>query len=206
MRVIVTGGGGTVGSAMPDALVAAGLEPVMYVRAALDVTDRAAVDRAIQTVRPLAVVHLASRTNLDRCEQDRADAFRANVVGTEHVAMACRSVDSLLLYVSTGGVFGGWDQDGPYDELTVPRPANWYATTKLGGEAAAARAQRWAVVRAGWVVGGGTDDPKFVGTMLRQLEGGGTIRAVNDRFGTLTFADDLATVLARMARDQLEGT
>jgi dTDP-4-dehydrorhamnose reductase len=42
--------------------------------------------------------------------------------------------------------------------------------------------------------------------MLRQLEAGGTIRAVNDRLGTLTSAGDLATALARTARDQLEGT
>lgn len=198
-RVLVTGGGGTVGREMAAALTAAGFEPLVYGRRELDVTDRSAVLRLATAPRPTAVVHLAARTDVDGCETDRPGAVAVNLVGTEHVAAACRESGALLIYVSTGGVFGGWQTDGPFHELDEPRPANWYATTKLAGERAATMAGRCAIVRAGWIVGGGVDDPKFVGRMLQLMRRERRVRAVGDRLGTLTFAPELSEFIAALA-------
>jgi dTDP-4-dehydrorhamnose reductase len=190
---------------MSQALAEARLEPVLLPQSALDVTDREAVQAAVSRSAPGAVVHLAAMTDVDTCEIARRDAVAVNLAGTEHVATACRACDALLIYVGTGGVFGGVGTDGPFHELDVPKPANWYATTKLWGEVAAQRAPRHAVVRAGWIVGGGTDDPKFVGKMLRMIESESHVRAVGDRLGTLTFASELARFLAAVASAAVEG-
>jgi dTDP-4-dehydrorhamnose reductase len=202
---VVTGAGGTVGQAVLPALAGAGLGGVGLARDELDVTDRAAVQRALHRVRPAAVVHLAALTDLDACERDRQAAFDANVAGTEHVARACREAGARLIYVSTGGVFGGRGTDGPFHELDLPEPANWYATTKLAGERAAAATPGALTVRAGWVVGSGREDPKFVGKMLRAMERSREVRAVTDRVGTLTFASDLAAFLVAALREEIEG-
>ncbi len=202
---MVTGAGGTVGRAVMPVLGRAGLEGVGMTRERLDVTDGAALRRALDRVRPAAVIHLAALTDLDVCERDREVAFEINVAGTEHVARACREVGARLIYVSTGGVFGGRGTDGPFHELDLPEPANWYATTKLAGERAAAATPGALTVRAGWVVGSGRDDPKFVGKMLRAMEQSQAVRAVNDRVGTITFATDLAAFVAAAVREELEG-
>lgn len=204
-QVVVTGAGGTVGLELPAAIAEVGLYSVPLKHADLDVTDRVRVQATIGEIEPLAVVHLAANTNLDVCEQQREQAVAVNVMGTEHIAAACREAEALCVYVSTGGVFGGHGSDGPFHELDVTRPANWYATTKLAGEAAVTRARRWTVVRAGWIVGGGVDDPKFVGKMLRAMQTNSRVSAVVDRLGTLTFASELARFLAGVVAKQVEG-
>jgi dTDP-4-dehydrorhamnose reductase len=203
--VLVTGAGGTVGTQMGEALRSVGLEALSYDHSGLDVTDPRAVANAVSSPGLSSVVHLAAETDVDACEVDREHAVAVNVMGTEYVAAACRSRDILLIYVSTGGVFGGYGTDGPFHELDVPRPANWYASTKLAGEHAAARAARYVIVRAGWIVGGGLGDPKFVGRMLRLMERERRVRAVGDRLGTLTFATELADFAAALAARALEG-
>ncbi len=203
--MLVTGALGTLGREVMAALAGGGLEAVGLDREQLDVADRAAVYAAVDRYVPTVVIHLAARTDVDACELDREDAVAVNVGGTEHFAAACRRVDGLLIYVSTGGVFGGRGIDGPFHEFDQPLPANWYSVTKLAGEAAAARAPRHAVVRAGWIVGGGRNDHKFVGHMLRRIDRAEPLRAVSDRVGTLTFAPELARFLVAMVRSDVEG-
>lgn len=202
---MVTGGGGTVGQAVTRLGEQVGVALQSLPHAALDVTDRAAVRHAIEQARPSAVIHLAALTSLERCELERQSAVAVNVMGTEHVAEACRATNAHLIYVSTGGVFGGWSTDGPFHELDVPKPANWYAATKLAGERAVERVPDHAIVRAGWIVGGGANDPKFVGLMVRAIQEGRDVRAVSDRLGTLTFADELAQLLIAVARSRIQG-
>jgi len=53
---------------------------------------------------------------------------------------------------------------------------------------------RFYIVRAGWMIGGGPQDKKFVGKLMQIMQGGEThLRAVSDKVGTPTYAKDLAT-------------
>lgn len=208
VKIMITGAGGMLGSAMVPELVAAGHEvipsdidlreprpwgelgPAIH---RLDVRSATEVGAGIDAARPDLVVHLAAETDLEVCEEDPDHAFATNAVGTKHVALACRSAGVPLAYVSTAGVFDG-TKDGPYTEYDTPNPINVYGHSKLEGE----RYVQWFVdrfyiIRAGWMVGGGAKDHKFVAKILAQLnEGASTLYVVSDKLGTPTYTPDFS--------------
>ncbi len=199
--LFVTGAGGMVGSYVPD--VFDGWELVLtdivdgFER--VDVTELDAVRDAIRTARPDVVLHLAAATDVDRCEKEPEWAHRANAVGTDNVARVCAELGPTLVYVSTGSVFPG-DKRAPYVETDEPGPVNAYARAKLAGErAVTARLSRSFIARAGWMMGGGPRDKKFVGMMTQFIRAGRTpLRAVSDTFGTPTYARDLLGAIAAL--------
>jgi dTDP-4-dehydrorhamnose reductase len=154
------------------------------------------VAEAVAAGRPDVVLHLAAATDVDRCEQDPDLAFRVNAIGTQNVALAARDAGAVLVYISTAGVFGG-EKPEPYTEFDAPAPANVYGHSKLAGERIVQTLlDRFYIARAGWMVGGGEKDKKFVGKMLELIDDGRTsLRAVDDKHGTPTYAKDLATGL-----------
>ena len=195
-RVLVTGAAGVVGGYVADVFGGHDLVLTDIVGDVdrLDVTDPAAVRAVVSGARPEIVLHLAAATDVDRCEQEPDLAFRTNAIGTQNVALAARDVGAILVYISTAGVFGG-EKPTPYTEFDEPGPANVYGRSKLAGERIVQTfLDRFYIARAGWMVGGGPKDKKFVGKLLQIMEGGETrLRAVDDKYGTPTFARDLAT-------------
>jgi dTDP-4-dehydrorhamnose reductase len=207
-RILVTGAAGVVGGYVKEAFadhdliltdIAGGLIE-------LDVRDADAVTKLVLDARPDVVIHLAAATDVDRCEQEPDLAHGTNTGGTRNVALACREVDATLVYTSTAGVFGGEKQE-PYTESDEPGPANVYGHSKLGGEREVeSLLDRYYIARAGWMVGGGPKEKKFVGMMLGFLDEGRTeLQAVNDKFGSPTYAKDLASGIAQLLDSGLYG-
>ena len=207
--MLVTGAGGMVGSyvsgrfpdyelVLTDAID--GFRP-------LDVRDPAAVMTAVADVRPDVVLHLAAATDVDRCEREPDWAFHSNAIGTQNVVLACQRHEAALVYVSTGGVFWG-DKLDPYTEFDVPRPANVYGEAKLAGERIVETLlSRYFIVRAGWMIGGGARDKKFVGKMLELIRSGRTpLSAVSDKIGSPTYGKELLTGIHALLDSRLYGT
>jgi dTDP-4-dehydrorhamnose reductase len=191
-RILVTGCNGMVGSYVQS--VFKDYEIFSTDIDTLDVRNPKLVMDAASHLRPDIILHLAAATDVDRCEQEPDWAFQTNAIGTQNVVLACKKHNILLVYISTAGVFYG-DKVSPYTEFDVPHPANIYGHSKLAGEhLVSTLCERFFIVRAGWMVGGGSKDKKFVGKMVSQfLSGRKEILAVNDKFGSPTFACDLLT-------------
>ena len=193
-RMLVTGCAGMVGSYVPEVFM--DYELVLTDRiegfAHLDVRESPAVRKAVADARPDIVLHLAAATDVDLCEQDPDGAFHTNAIGTQNVVLACQEFDLPLVYISTAGVFWG-DKPEPYIEFDVPRPANIYGQSKLAGEQiVSSLLRRYYIVRAGWMIGGGKKDKKFVGKIARLiLQGQNPLRVVNDKLGSPTYGKDL---------------
>jgi dTDP-4-dehydrorhamnose reductase len=166
----------------------------------LDVRDLEAVQRSVEAFQPDVVAHLAAETDLETCELDPDHAYRTNTIGTQHLAAITGDLGAMFIYISTAGVFDGEKGEEPYTEFDLPRPINRYGATKYEGELiAASLARRHFIVRAGWMVGGGSRDHKFVARILEQIGAGATtIHAVDDRFGTPTYTEDFAHNLLRL--------
>lgn len=158
----------------------------------LDVCDPPAVMKCISAARPDVVLHLAAATDVDRCQQYPDEAYHVNAIGTQNVALACQMTGAPLVYIGTAGVFDGNKPD-PYIEYDFPNPANVYGHSKLAGEQIiSSLLQRYYIVRAGWMVGGGIKDKKFIGKIARLLtDGRKELPAVNDKLGSPTFAKEL---------------
>lgn len=196
-KVLVTGAAGVVGGYVAE--VFADHEIVLtdirgdYER--LDIRDPVECRRVIGGFGPELVLHLAAATDVDQCEKDPDFAFATNAIGTQNVALAAREAGAVLVYISTAGVFSGDKPDAPYTEFDTPGPANVYGESKLAGERIVETLlDRFYICRAGWMIGGGEKDKKFIGKLVEIIESGTTeLRAVNDKFGTPTYARDLAT-------------
>jgi dTDP-4-dehydrorhamnose reductase len=200
-RLLVTGAGGMVGTYVPDVFKAWELVLTDIVDGydRVDVTDKDGVRDAVVRARADVVLHLAAATDVDRCEREPEWAHRANARGTEHVARACEESGATLVYISTGAVFSG-DKREPYVEDDPTGPVNVYARAKLEGERVVTeRMARSYIVRAGWMIGGGARDTKFVGKMAELIAAGRTpLRAVDDMRGTPTYARDLLTTIKQL--------
>ena len=165
--------------------------------AELDVRSRPSVERAVEQYAPTHVLHFAAETDVDRCEKEPDHAYMTNVIGTLNVALACQKSGVIMVYVSTVGVFGGIDKAEPYTEYDEPSPVSVYGKTKLEGEKVVRELlQRYYIVRAGWMMGGGPErDHKFVGKLAHLIKTRDEVMAVDDKFGNPTYAKEFVANL-----------
>ena len=202
---LVTGAGGMLGQDVLARLAAAGERATALDRAALDLTDAAAVRRALERHRPAVVVNCAAWTAVDDAETREAEALAVNGDGPARLADACARTGAVLLHVSTDYVFAG-DATTPYAEDAPTAPRSAYGRTKLAGERAVLNTlpDRGYVVRTAWLYG--TGGANFVRTMIR-LEGQREkLDVVDDQRGQPTWSADLAGLLLALGRGALAGT
>ncbi len=216
MKVLVTGANGQLGWDMILELKKRGYEPVAtdildsyeqdceYIK--LDITDEKAVHKAIADVAPDAVVHCAAWTAVDAAEdeENKPKVYAINVLGTKHIAEACRENDCKMIYISTDYVFSGEGTEPWEPDCEDFAPLNYYGATKLEGEFAVKKAlEKYYIVRTSWVFG--SHGNNFVKTMLRLSETHSDVRVVNDQIGTPTYTPDLARLLVDMCETDKYG-
>lgn len=162
----------------------------------MDVTDRAAADRAVRRARPDVVLNCAAYTDVDGAESDPEAAMRVNADGARNVAAAAAEQGAAVLYVSTDFVFDG-RKGVPYVESDEPAPLSSYGTSKLAGEVdTAAVNPRHYIVRSSWLFG--TGGRNFAATMLDISEHQSQVVVVRDQVGTPTYTAHLAEGLIRL--------
>jgi len=143
-HVLVTGGGGYIGSHACKALRAAGYVPVTYDsfvtgwRDAVrfgpleegDLADRARLDAVFAKWQPVAVMHFAALSLVGESMQDPGKYWRANVLSSLNLIEAACAAGCLdFVFSSTCATYG--DQDGVVlDETTPQRPINAYGGSK----------------------------------------------------------------------------
>lgn len=199
MKVLITGAAGMLARAVRHEFETRGHEVCALDRAALDVTDVAAVEAAVGECCPDAVIQCAAYTRVDDAERDEAGAHRVNAESTLYLARACRAVGARLVYPSTDYVFDGTATQ-PYRPDSPTRPLGAYGRSKLAGEAAAREAGDYLVVRTSWLYGAGGKN--FVSTILERARQGTPLRIVDDQRGSPTWTGTLARVLALLLERQ----
>jgi len=207
---LVTGATGMLGSALVPILEAEGHTVYATSRQpgrGIDIQDYKALKFFIQDIQPDLIFHLAAETDLVKCQNDTAHAYLVNAIGTQNVCLAAREVGTTLIYVSTAGVFNG-KKGSPYTEFDTPNPLSVYGKSKLEGERFVERLMdKYFIVRAGWMMGGGIKDKKFVAKIVHKIKSGvKELRVINDHWGTPTYTADLARVLAFLCKQEHYGT
>jgi dTDP-4-dehydrorhamnose reductase len=175
-RVLVTGAGGQLGTALLEAFP----EAIGITHAHWDVAFPPPPLGEVDLV-----LHAAAWTDVDGAEDDPQHAAAVNVGGTQHVA----ELGAPLVYYSTDYVFDGRKRE-PYTESDAPAPQSAYGRTKLHGEAAAGE-NAW-IVRSSWLFG--WTGHNFVRTMLRLGAERDEVAVVDDQRGSPTFVGHLAAV------------
>ena len=185
-RPLVLGGSGQVGRALlrllPDA--------VTPTRDELDLTDPAAV-AAYDFGQHDLVLNAAAMTAVDHAETGEGSrlAWRLNAQLPAELARRAVTDRFTLVHYSSDYVFDGRAET--HDETEALAPLGEYGRTKAAGDLAVTVAPRHYLLRTSWVVGEGGN---FVRTMARLADEGVSPSVVDDQWGRLAFADEIAAV------------
>jgi len=206
LKILATGAGGMMGTdVMP--ILEKRFETIKTDLPELDITDRGTIERWMNDFRPDWVLHMAAITDLDFCETEPEKADLVNHRGTRNIAEACDRCGAKLIYISTSGIFSGL-KDAPYSEDDIPKPKNVYGVSKYNGELAVQEtlpANKWLILRAGWLFGGGTEDKKFVGKIYKLVHERDKISAVNDIIGSPNYTVDIGKLILYLIDNNLYG-
>lgn len=160
----------------------------------------------LDRVSPTWVVNAAAYTAVDRAEEDRDAAWRANAEAPGVIARWCATAGVPLVHYSTDYVFDG-QGTRPYREDDVTAPLGVYGASKLAGEdAIRAAGGRHLIFRTAWVYA--SHSANFLRTMLRVGAERDALRVVADQVGTPTPAALIADVTAQVLQHpgSLSGT
>ncbi len=203
MRIVVTGAGGLVGTALVDHCRRQQDEVIAVDRGTLDIGDGPRVETFIKDAAPDVIINCAAWTDVDGCESDVARCDSANAIGPENLASAAKKANALLVTISTDYVFDGTKNDF-YTQRDNPNPLSIYAKAKLEGERRSQLVHaRTVIVRSGFIFG--TGGRNFLSTVVERARRGEKLKVISDAWGTPTSAKHLAIRLRELAEVDLPG-
>ncbi len=146
MRILVTGGGGQIGTELLHVLASQGHELSVYDIARRpsaapgsaawhrgDVSNRSEVFDVVQELKPEVIYHLAALLSATG-ETLPHRAYQVNMDGTHNVLEAARTFGvRQVMFASTIAVFGPHLPDPVPNEVSL-RPTTMYGITKVAGE------------------------------------------------------------------------
>ncbi|MBA3960721.1 MAG: dTDP-4-dehydrorhamnose reductase [Chthoniobacterales bacterium] len=197
-KIVIVGAGGRLGAALArewrEEFGVTG-----FTRAQLDLAEPNELRATLGKLDFDVLINAAALTNVDYCEEHRAEAMRINAEAPHALAEICREKDARFLHVSTDYVFDGEKRE-PYREEDTAEPISVYGESKREGERLVLDAnERALVLRVSWVFG--PDRPSFVDAILQKARAEEEVSAVADKFSTPTYTKDIAELLPPLLKD-----
>lgn len=207
MKILLTGADGQLGRAIQNEygdsadFVLTGLSANGNIQS-LDISDLDAVMEAVSGEHPDMIINCAAYTNVDGCETNTEEAYKANAIGPRNLAIASNETGVRLIHVSTDYVFPG-DGNVPYTEFDPVGPKSAYGRSKLAGEEFVQNlTSRYFILRTAWLYG---DGKNFVKTMVNASKTRDEVSVVMDQRGTPTTTMELARMIHYLAGSQEYG-
>ncbi len=215
-KLMIFGGSGFVGGNMTkvaqkqgwrviiaDSFYRPGVDEVEWLT--VDITDKEQIEKAIDVIKPQAVVNLAAIADIDKVENNKELAWSVNVTGAKNIAESCAKHGTKLVFFSSDAVFSGQGVD--YREEDLPAPVNYYGYTKAEAEKAVLTAHPGAaVIRISLVMGFPvTGGNSFFESLRIKLENSVEILCPMSEVRTPVDVLTLSEVVLELAEDDYTG-
>lgn len=159
-------------------------------RAALDLSDEAAIRKTVRTLRPDLIVNPAAYTAVDKAESEPDLAYAINADAPRILAEEAAELGARMVHYSTDYVFDGRASQ-PYRETDMTNPLGVYGASKLAGEKAVQQSgAQHLILRTSWVYG--AYGKNFLHTILRLARERDSLSIVADQMGAPTSSQDIA--------------
>lgn len=214
--ILLFGGGGFVGGNIASVAKAEGWQVYVAGRTyrsgvegadwrIVDITEKDAVDRVIEEVKPDAVVNVAAIASIDRAEREQELAWQVNVEGAKHIAEICAKRSIKYVFFSSDAVFDG--KGSVYTEEDELNPVNYYGYTKAEAERVILKAHPGAVtIRISLVMGFPvTGGNSFFADLESKLKDGKTILCPIDEVRTPVDVITLSECVLELAENDFSG-
>lgn len=170
----------------------------------LDITDKDAVYNYVKSNDIDVIVNCAAYTNVEAAEDNFDLAKKLNTDAPEILAKVMKSVDGLLIHISTDYVFGKEPYNKPCKEDQEGTPTGVYGFTKLNGETNIINSGcKYVIVRTSWLYSEFCKN--FFKTMVDLIASKDELKVVFDQVGTPTYAFDLASAIMHIIYEPVQG-
>lgn len=201
MNILITGANGQLGREMRRVSVDSTDYYLFTDIAELDITDIKSVRNLVNNYRIQVIVNCAAYTNVDKAEDDEQVADLLNNHAVRNLAEAAKSVDAILIHISTDYIFKG-DANIPYCEDQPANPLGVYGYTKYAGEQSLiATGCRYIIFRTAWLYS--PFGKNFVKTMRQLTADKDSLTVVFDQVGSPTYAGDLAFLIHKVIEKRM---
>tara|TARA_Y100000768_G_C23916405_1_gene652584 strand:+ start:283 stop:1173 length:891 start_codon:yes stop_codon:yes gene_type:complete len=211
-KIYLAGSGGMLGEAFYNVfqkdfeILASDINPIDQWLHELDFRNFDNYRKDILQFKPNYLCHLGAITSLEECDLNIDLAYSTNTLAVENATIIANELDIPIVYISTAGIFDG--NKDLYDDWDSPNPLGHYARSKYHGEMYVENnANRYLILRAGWMMGGGPKkDKKFINKIYKQIQDNKKIiNVVDDKLGTPTYTMDFAMNTKLLLEKELWG-
>lgn len=234
MKIALTGASGLVGSRFVD-LLKSRYEIVPVASSyGVDITDRNKTHKFLTSRNPAFIVHMAAKTNVDACENDREEdlkkikkerALRGSEIVLENLdagdwrgsnsafGVNVIGTKNLAEYAKKNDIpiiyistdfVFDGEKNGEYIEEDVENPINWYGQTKFWGEKSLPKASL--ITRVSYPYGYKSQVKKdFIWGLRDLLVNQDIAKLISDQIITPTFIDDIVMALDFLIENKTQG-
>jgi dTDP-4-dehydrorhamnose reductase len=202
--ILVFGRSGILASALAEATPPPGFVIRTMGRNEADLSCRGLATTMVEALKPAFIINAAAYTIVDAAETSREAADVLNRDAPAELARVCAVTNTPFVHVSTDYVFDG-RKGLPYETDDATGPVNHYGVSKLEGERIIPEAIEdapWACIRTSWVYGAAGQG--FPTSFLNACRNGHA-KAIGDKWGSPTSAEELARACLEVGRRLLNG-
>lgn len=167
----------------------------------IDIIDKNQVDSKIGDLKPDIILNCAAFTNVDACEEEVDKATMVNGLAVGYLTDIARKIGAIFVQISTDYVFDGKNKKGYIENSQEFWPSSIYGASKLLGEKALAKLDKYYLVRTSWLYG--RHGKNFVDTISRLGREKKELKVINDQFGKPTYTVDLARQILYILNNDL---
>ena len=210
MRILITGSSGFVGKNLMRALktehevFGVDHKASEWATHVADITDRDAIKKVVDGVKPDVIVHTAALANVDYVETHRDEAYAINVRGTKNLLESTQGSDTHVVFISSDYVYDG--VTGNFNEKSSLNPISWYGQNKVDAEQFVERHKRHLILRPTVIFGWDPGGKNFFMQVLENQREKRTMRVPKDQVSNPTYVRLLTKVIERSIAKGLTGT